>query len=61
LMVALGMGVYPDVESLDALVKIDRVVEPRAELAERYDALYDEYRELYLGLAPIYRRLSDVP
>jgi xylulokinase len=61
LTVAVGMGVYPNVESLDDLILIERVVEPRAEFASRYDALYKEYQELYRGLAPINRRLHGVP
>lgn len=61
LTVAVGMGVYPDVESLDTLIKIERVVRPRDQYVPRYEAMYAEYREMYRGLAPIYRRLHDVP
>jgi xylulokinase len=61
LTVAVGMGVYPDVETLDSLIGIERVVEPRGDFARRYDGLYAEYRELYKGLAPIYRRLHILP
>jgi xylulokinase len=61
LTVAVGMGVYPNVECLDELVGIDGVVEPRSEFAGRYDALYKEYRDIYLSLAPINRRLHGVP
>jgi xylulokinase len=61
LTVAVGMGIYPTVESLDALIGIGKVVKPRGDFARRYQGLYDEYRQLYKGLAPIYRRLHGVP
>jgi xylulokinase len=61
LTVAVGMGVYPDVESLDERIVIERVVVPRLENASRYEALYAQYRDLYRGLSPIFRRLHDVP
>jgi xylulokinase len=61
LTVAVGMGVYPDMEAIDGLIPIARVVRPGSEEARRrYDALYREYRALYEALAPIFRRLHEV-
>ncbi len=61
LTVAVGMGVYPNMEAIDELVRIQRVVAPVEDSRTgRYDALYHEYRELYTALTPIYRRLHRV-
>lgn len=57
LTVAVGMGVYPDMEAVDALVEINHTVQPRCELAARYETLYKEYQALYGALSPIYHRL----
>jgi xylulokinase len=61
LTVAVGLGIYPSVDQIDDLIKIDRVVEPDASRQKRYAALYREYRELYNVLVPIHRRLYQVP
>jgi len=60
LTVAVGLGVYPAVESIDALVEIQRVVTPNEQHQARYDALYGIYRDAYTQLAPLYRRLYSI-
>jgi xylulokinase len=60
LTVAVGLGIYPSVDQIDDLIKIDRVVEPDATHQKRYAALYREYRELYNVLVPIHRRMYQV-
>ncbi len=60
LTVAVGMGVYPDVESIDDLIEVDRVVEPDSAYTARYDNLYQHYRMLYEALAPIYKSLHHI-
>ena len=61
LAVAVGMGIYPNMEAVDGLIRIERVVEPQGEAGlVRYDALYREYRALYEALAPIFRRIHEV-
>ena len=57
---AVGMGVYPNVDAIDELIKIHHVVEPRSGIKNRYEDLYGEYRALYEALAPVYRRLSQI-
>ena len=57
LAVAVGMGIYPNMEAVDALIPIASVVEPDDRAAPHYDGLYREYRELYTALAPLYQRL----
>jgi xylulokinase len=61
LTVAVGMGVYPNMEAVDELIQIERVVQPVDDARqERYKNLYHEYRELYRALVPIYRRLHQI-
>src|SRR3990172_761879 len=57
LAVAVGMGIYPNMEAVDGLISIAHTVEPDERLAPRYLGLYREYRELYEALAPLYQRL----
>jgi xylulokinase len=61
LAVAVGMGVYPNMEAVDEVIKISRSVDPHPRLQARYTALYQEYREMYTALVPIYRRLHAIP
>jgi xylulokinase len=61
LTVAVGLGVYPNVEAIDDLVEIDQIVSPQTTYQKRYEALYKEYRQLYDALAPVFRRLHDTP
>jgi hypothetical protein len=59
--VAVGLGIYPDIESVGELIPFSNNIEPSDKMASRYDALYQEYRALHLASAPIFRRLHDVP
>ena len=54
LTVAVGMGVYPDMEAVDELIKVGRVVEPREANPAVYDRVYLMFRSFYDALAPIY-------
>lgn len=60
LTVAVGMGVYPNMDAIDDLIKIVGVVKPRAANKKRYDEMYAAYRALYDALSPIYRKLYEV-
>jgi len=55
LTVAVGLGVYPDMDAIDDLIHVRRVVEPQAANDEVYGHLYGTFRELYGALAPLYR------
>jgi xylulokinase len=61
LTVAVGMGVYPQMDAIDGLIRIDRVVEPRPALARRYGRMYEDYRQVYDALAPVFRRMHTTP
>ncbi len=60
LTVAVGLGVYPNMDAVDELIGISREVQPDAARWKRYDALYREYRGLYEALSPVYRRLYQI-
>jgi xylulokinase len=60
LTVAVGLGIYPDMDALDDLIAIDHIVRPDASLWKRYNDLYQIYRDLYTVLVPIHRRLYEV-
>jgi xylulokinase len=60
LTVAVGLGVYPNMDAVDELIGISREVQPDAARWKRYDTLYREYRGLYEVLSPIYRRLYQI-
>jgi xylulokinase len=59
LTVAVGLGIYPNMEAVDEIINIHHTVTPRPAVQNRYDALYAEYRALYEALAPIYRRFHE--
>jgi xylulokinase len=61
LTVAVGLGIYPDVDAIDPLIQIRLEATPDVKLWKRYDALYQEYRGLYDLLSPVYRRLYQIP
>jgi xylulokinase len=59
--VAVGMGVYASMDEVDDLIAIRTQVEPNPAFERRYNGLYQQYREIYTALAPIYRRLPEIP
>ena len=61
LAVAVGMGIYPNMDEVDQFVEISREVQPDDTHWNRYDALYQEYRQLYQVLTPIHKRLYQIP
>jgi xylulokinase len=57
-MVAAGLG--PDVPTLaEERVRVERIVEPRAERRQRADALHEVYASTYRALEPLFPRLDD--
>lgn len=61
LTVAVGLGIHPDMDSVDDLVSIERVVQPDPLNRRRYEHLYQIYRDLYTVLVPIHHRLYEAP
>lgn len=61
LTVAVGMGIYSNMDEVDDLIKIKKVVQPVEANRPRYDQMYQVYRQLYTELAPIYRQMYAIP
>jgi xylulokinase len=59
LTAAIGLGLYPDFQSLAKIVRVERVFEPQACNAECYQALYRAYRKLYGRLRSLYREVNE--
>ncbi|HKG56554.1 MAG TPA: FGGY-family carbohydrate kinase [Candidatus Limnocylindrales bacterium] len=54
---AVGIGAFADLPSaIRAMTRIDRVIEPRDNLRERYDELYRIYTSIHPAIAPILER-----
>jgi len=58
LVAAVGMGLYPDFESLRKVVKVDSIYEPEPGNSEIYDSLYHHYQQIYRNLRGFYRKLN---
>jgi len=57
---AIGIGAHHDLPSaIRAMTRIDLRLHPRAELRERYDALFDAYVALHPAIAPILEPLGE--
>ena len=51
ILAGFGVGIYKDmVDAADRVVKVEKVVEPRREYFERYQAIFRIYKDLYLHL-----------
>lgn len=58
LTAAVGLGIYPDFESLKKVVKVDKTIEPDGGDAGIYDFLYESYKEVYTDLRELYCKLN---
>ena len=56
---AVGLGLFPDFETLRKIVRVEREFEPQACNAECYDTLYRAYRRLYDQLRGLYREVNE--
>lgn len=59
LLAAVGMGVYPSVQALKAVVPVAETVFPNQEFSATYDELYGVFQRLYRALRRIYRHLNE--
>jgi len=57
LTTAVALRKYSSVESIDELIQVNSVIKPRKENKNRYDDLYEEFREIYTVLEPVFRKL----
>ncbi len=60
LTAAVGLGIYPDFESLKSIIRVEREFAPQVENAAVYDTLYHAYRRLYVSLHRLYRDVNQV-
>ena len=61
ILAGYGVGIYPDmVKAAKQVVKIERVVEPRTEFAQRYADLFGLYKKLYLHLKEDFAELAKI-
>jgi xylulokinase len=59
---AIGIGAHPDLPSaIRAMTRIDARFEPRKELRDRYDRLFEAYVAAYPALRPVIARLAESP
>ncbi len=59
LTAAVGLGLYPDFETLRKVVRVEREFEPQAGNAECYETLYRAYRRLYDRLRGLYHEVNE--
>lgn len=55
---AVGMGIYPDFESLRGVIRVDSVYEPEPTNSETYDRLFHHYKDVYAKLRGLYRKMN---
>lgn len=60
MLAMVGCGVYPTVEACaDQLVQVCGTVEPDPEISARYEKQYQNFREIYPALKPIFAKLQE--
>ena len=58
LLAAVGLGLYPSLESLKELVPVDHAVSPDFSSSDTYDRLYTVYRQVYKSLKGLHHDLN---
>ena len=58
LTAAVGLGIYPDFESLKQVIRVEREFDPRPANAATYDLLYRAYRRIYRSLRGLYKEVN---
>lgn len=54
----VGMGIYPDFESLRKVIRVDSVYEPQPANSETYDRMFHYYKDVYANLRGLYRKMN---
>jgi xylulokinase len=57
----VGIGLYPDYGVATQLVPVGATARPNPDHRDRYEALYQVYKDTYRALEPIYQRLASLP
>lgn len=59
MLAAVACGAYKSVkEAAEAIVTVKETIEPDAELAAKYEARYQQFREIYPVLRPLFQKLD---
>jgi len=58
LVAAVGLGIYPNFQTLKKVVHVEKAFEPRDQNREIYDTLFHSYKEAYSSLKGFYNRLN---
>lgn len=59
MVAAVACGAYESVEAATAqIVKVVETIEPEPELAAKYDARYQQFKEIYPALKPVFQKLT---
>ncbi|MBQ6528089.1 MAG: xylulokinase, partial [Clostridia bacterium] len=60
MLAMVACGAYPSVQAVcDALVRVASTVKPDPEIAARYEKRYNQFREIYPALKPVFRKLAE--
>jgi xylulokinase len=59
LTAGVGLGVYPDFESLKKIIGVGREFEPQSSNAECYNDLYRAYKGIYRSLRGLYKEVNE--
>lgn len=58
MLAAVACGEYKSVEEIaEKVVKIIDTVEPEPELVEKYEARYNQFKEIYPACKPVFEKL----
>ncbi len=55
----VGVGIYKDYTAALQMNPVQRIITPRAQYKERYEALYEIFNAAYEAMVPVYERLAD--
>jgi len=59
MIAAVGLGIYPDFESLKKVVNVEKAFEPDPNNRKIYDSLYTSYQQAYRSLRGFYKELNE--
>lgn len=55
MLAAVGCGAYPDVETVaEKVVKVIDTIEPEADLVQKYEERYQEFRKIYPAVKELF-------
>jgi len=61
ILAGYGVGIHKDMASAaKQVIKIESVVEPRREYAERYSQLFELYKKVYIHLKEDFAQLATI-